>query len=60
MMMMMINGVVLCSTCDLLRAGIMVAESLVVFSSNKMRQSDEGEHLADAEHITAIEKTAKY
>ncbi|XP_019852945.1 PREDICTED: potassium channel subfamily T member 2-like [Amphimedon queenslandica] len=47
------------STSDLLRAGIMVAESLVVFSSNKMRQSDEGEHLADAEHITAIEKIAR-
>ena len=40
----------------------MVAESLVIFSSNKIRQTDEGawEHLVDSEHITVLDKIARY
>lgn len=46
-------------TRDLLRAGILFAESIVVFPTSKYHQEDAMEHLVDAEHVTSIHKIAK-
>ena len=48
------------STDDLLRAGVLLADSLVVFSSHTKQNEGVHEHLADADNATAVHHITRW
>lgn len=48
------DTIMLFSTDDLLRAGILLADSLVVFNLHNEQTEDVHEHLVDADNVIAV------